>query len=133
MIVGMGIDAVEIERFEPWTRFSYKQLLRIFSAHEIDYCFSVPAKTAERLAARFAAKEAFFKALSAAAPGHGLSLLSICKNVSVVRQAGLPPVLQVNWQSLSDLSEKGLPETILTHLSITHTKTMAIALVLLDE
>jgi holo-[acyl-carrier protein] synthase len=133
MILGMGIDAVEIERFAAWHQLTKKQLLRIFLPEEVNYCLALPIKSAERFAARFAAKEAFFKALSAAVPGHGLSLLSICRNVSVVRQAGMPPVLQVNWQSLSDLSEKALPAGISVHLSITHTKTMAITVVFIEK
>ncbi|HPR18015.1 MAG TPA: holo-ACP synthase, partial [Candidatus Cloacimonadota bacterium] len=61
MIFGIGIDQIEVERIK-------KQLENdrfretIFSADEIDYCNS-RSNFAESYAARFAAKEAFFKAL----------------------------------------------------------------------
>ena len=50
MILGVGIDAVEIARFADWHTKSDKQLRRIFSEEEMAYCLSVPAKTAERFA-----------------------------------------------------------------------------------
>ena len=126
MILGMGIDAVEIERFESWTRFNRKQLSRIFSEHEIDYCFSVPAKMAERLAARFAAKEAFFKALSTAVPGQALSLLTICRHVRVVRGINGAPVFQADWQSL------GLDDYTV-HVSISHSRMIVVAVAIFER
>ena len=79
MILGIGIDSVEIKRFEPWTSYSKNRLARIFSEHEITYSLSNPKKAAERLAARFAAKEAFFKALSQSFPDNGINLLTRMK------------------------------------------------------
>ncbi len=63
MIIGIGVDSVEIERFSHWSTYNYKQLSRIFSAQEIEYSLSISAKSAERFAVRFAAKEAFVKSL----------------------------------------------------------------------
>jgi holo-[acyl-carrier protein] synthase len=125
MIRGMGIDAVETERFVSWHLYSRTQLSRVFSPDEIEYCLSIPVKSAERFAARFAAKEAFFKALSAAVPDHGLSLLTILRNVSVIRRNGAP-ILQVNWQFFGILEYT-------VHVSFAHEKMMAIALVVFEE
>lgn len=133
MILGIGIDSVEIERFSKWDKYNQKQLLRIFSSDEISYSMTIPAKMAERLAARFAAKEAFLKALSATIPNHGLSLLTISKNVCVIRLSGQAPILQVNWDALRTACQKAIPENIVTHISITHTKTMAISFVLCEK
>ena len=60
MVKGIGIDSIEIARFRLWHTYSYRQLSRIFSSEEIDYCLSNIIKSSERFAVRFAAKEAFF-------------------------------------------------------------------------
>ena len=56
-MIALGIDSVDIERFSDWYTMPdrYK---RIFSDTEIAYCLSVPAKSAERFATRFAASRA---------------------------------------------------------------------------
>ena len=62
MIIGIGTDIIEIERVrravasEHFTR-------RVFTETEIKYCESRGKSSAASYAARFAAKEAFFKAL----------------------------------------------------------------------
>lgn len=123
MLTAIGIDAVEIVRFEPWIAYSRRRLTRVFSQEEISYAFSCPAKSAERLAARFAAKEALFKALSQA--GYKVPFLRLCAYSSIVMgQSG--PIFQVHWQAL------GFPEQRLL-VSITHTDSIAIAFVALDR
>ena len=63
-IVGLGMDATEIGRIaETFERYGDRFLRRVFTEGEIAYARSAPALTAERLAARFAAKEAAKKAL----------------------------------------------------------------------
>lgn len=64
MVLGIGIDSVDIARFEQWHTYSHKKLLRVFSPAEIAYSLENPTKSAERFAVRFAAKEALFKALT---------------------------------------------------------------------
>lgn len=60
----MGIDLVAIERFARWYHYSDEQLCRVFSRDEVAYCRLDRALFAERCAARFAAREACYKALS---------------------------------------------------------------------
>ena len=61
MIAGLGIDIIEVERIaEKMKKDGFREL--VFSANEIAYCESKTHKH-EHYAARFAAKEAFFKAL----------------------------------------------------------------------
>src|SRR5579872_519288 len=127
MIVGLGIDAVEISRFERWKSYSLHQLKRVFSAQEIAYCLAQPNKSAERLAARFAAREAFYKALSAAAPDFAMPFLTVCAKIAVMNT---PPALAVDWDYLSRAGVT-LPE-LKTHLSLTHTGSTAIAVVILE-
>ena len=60
----VGIDLVRISRIaESVDRFGERFLRRIFTDAEVAYARAAPALTAERLAARFAAKEAARKAL----------------------------------------------------------------------
>ena len=68
----VGIDLVQISRIAAsLDAFGERFLCRIFSADEIAYATSAPARTAERLAVRFAAKEATIKALDLAERGVG--------------------------------------------------------------
>ena len=64
MIQAIGVDLVEIKRFERWHSYSDTTLKRIFSQQEIEYARAEPRLSAQRLAARFAVKEAAYKALS---------------------------------------------------------------------
>ena len=60
----VGIDLVQVSRIaESLERFGERFLRRIFTEGEISYATSAPGSTSERLAARFAAKEATLKAL----------------------------------------------------------------------
>jgi holo-[acyl-carrier protein] synthase len=64
MGTGVGIDLVMVSRVEAsLSRFGERFLRRIFTDREIAYATAAPGMTAERLAARFAAKEAALKAI----------------------------------------------------------------------
>jgi holo-[acyl-carrier protein] synthase len=70
--MGVGIDLVQVSRIaESLALFGARFLRRVFTEGEIAYATAVPALTAERLAVRFAAKEATIKALRLAE--HALS------------------------------------------------------------
>lgn len=59
----VGMDLVQISRIrESLDRFGQRFIARLFTADEIAYACSAPALQAERLAGRFAAKEAAIKA-----------------------------------------------------------------------
>jgi holo-[acyl-carrier protein] synthase len=63
--MGVGIDLVQVSRIsESLASFGERFMRRVFTADEIAYASQAPTRTAERLAARFAAKEATFKALA---------------------------------------------------------------------
>jgi holo-[acyl-carrier protein] synthase len=63
MILGVGIDSVQVERVRRATkRWGKGFLKRLFTEAELKYCFS-HANPYPSLAARFAAKEALLKAL----------------------------------------------------------------------
>ncbi len=134
MILGIGIDTVEIERFSDWHNKTKEQLQKIFSPDEIAYCLSGNVQTsAERFAVRFAAREAFFKAFHAMCDKlnieeHG-GLLSVQKSVHVKRSDHGAPTLHIEWQSLAP----ELDNAPYVHISLTHTNNVATAIVLLEK
>jgi holo-[acyl-carrier protein] synthase len=132
MIAGIGIDSIEIERFSQWHTYARTTLERIFSPQEIDYCLKVPVKTAERLAVRFAAREAFYKALCMMEPSLHFPFLTICKKMSIKETAEGLPKLVVDWQSLFNNKKKNFSSLII-HLSLSHNQTTAFALVIIEE
>lgn len=81
----VGLDIVEISRIEKLARRNSRFLSRIFTPDEVRYCMDKKLRW-QHFAARFAAKEAVWKAL-----GHGAVAL---KDISVSRtSAGRPGVL----------------------------------------
>ena len=65
MIVSCGTDIIEIERIkENIENLGNKFLERVFTEKEIEYCESKNVQKYQHYAARFAAKEATFKAIS---------------------------------------------------------------------
>ena len=78
--IRVGIDLVQVSRIaESLDRFGERFLQRVFTAGEIAYAKSAPAQTAERLAARFAAKEAAIKALGLADEGFQWRDIEVCR------------------------------------------------------
>ncbi|MFZ2863187.1 MAG: 4'-phosphopantetheinyl transferase superfamily protein, partial [Ignavibacteriaceae bacterium] len=62
MIIGIGIDIIEIDRIkESVNKFGGAFLNKIYTQNELDYCLAKFNKY-QHLAARFAAKEAIYKA-----------------------------------------------------------------------
>ena len=94
MIVGSGIDVVEIGRIhDSVRRFGQRFLNRIFTAAEQAYCIR-KRRSAESLAARFAAKEAGAKALGTGI-SHGVNWLEI----EVTREPGGRPALRFHGRA----------------------------------
>ncbi len=63
MIIGIGVDLVDVRRMEGIIfRWQERFLKRIFTDSEIHYCNN-RKNPAQRFATRYAAKEAFFKAM----------------------------------------------------------------------
>ena len=124
MIVGTGIDLVEIERIRRSVeRFGEKFLNRAYTAAEQAYCLR-KKNAAESLAARFAAKEAGAKALGTGI-SHGISWLEI----EVVREPGGRPALVFHGRAREHANQLGVQSAA---LSLTHTGTLAVASVVLE-
>ena len=125
MIVGIGIDLVDVDRIRRETeRHGYGVLTEILTPAELEYCRAL-AKPFPSMAARFAAKEALYKALGSGKRG------------------------AMSWQELEVRKDDlGKPDLVLTgataeavreltadrvHLSLTHTEGYALAAVVLER
>jgi holo-[acyl-carrier protein] synthase len=121
-IVGLGMDATEIERIAATVdRYGERFLNRIFTPGELAYCMR-RKNPAPHLAGRFAAKEAGMKAIGT---GHAFGVL--WKDLEVVRHGG-PPQLQFHNAAARHFARVGAARALLT---ITHTDSLALAHVIL--
>ncbi|HEX4284633.1 MAG TPA: holo-ACP synthase [Terracidiphilus sp.] len=125
MILGSGIDIVEVGRIhESVERFGTRFLNRIFTASEQAYCLR-KRRSAESLAARFAAKEAGAKAL-----GTGISRGVNWLEIEVIREPGGRPALLFHGRAAEIAAQLGVARSA---LSLTHTAELAMASVLLED
>lgn len=122
MIIGMGIDVCPIERIKSIVeRHGDIFVDRIFTEGEKSHAGKGVAR-AERLAARFAAKEATIKAFGAP---EGLRW----KDMEVVNAPSGAPSLQLHGELARIGEDRGVTRS---HLSLTHAGGIAIAVVVLE-
>lgn len=125
MIYGIGTDIAAIERFQRFIDEENASLLnRLFTAPERAVCYARKKGTAACYAARFAAKEAFLKAL-----GTGLRDGISWHDVEVASDALGKPVLVLTGKAEELFREKGLATA---HLSVSHDSGHAVAMVVLE-
>jgi holo-[acyl-carrier protein] synthase len=115
MIVGIGVDIIEVERIRKLAEKSPRFLKRVYTSEEIRYCKEKKNKF-QHLAARFAAKEAFFKALGRKINWTDVGIINL--------PSGKP--------QLSITSEESLPFDE-AHVSISHLRDYAVACVVLEK
>ncbi len=121
-MLGVGIDAVEIDRFRDalarWPRMAD----RLFSVAEREFAGarSDPVPT---LAARFAAKEAVMKALSTGLGGVDFT------DIEVLSIPGGAPRLSISGRASQRAASLGVSRW---HVSLSHTETLATAIVVAD-
>ncbi|MFA8450659.1 MAG: holo-ACP synthase [Bacteroidales bacterium] len=123
MILGIGTDIIDNARIERY--LSRNELLknRLFSKAEQEYCDS-KAKSAEHYAARFAAKEAFFKAL-----GTGYRYGMAFHEIEVMNDELGKPFIQLSGKA-QEFADNMKVKTV--HISISHLKDIASAFVVLE-
>ncbi len=134
MILGIGIDLIEIDRFALWHSYPLKRLQKVFSEHEIEYSRQEVELSPERFAARFAAKEALYKALCTAMEQTHFPFAATCSSIHVVQRELQAPRLEIDWDTLQQLTP--LPKAIreaAIHLSLTHSNGVAGAFVVLEK
>lgn len=124
MILGTGVDLASVPRIARFLeRHGDRGLHRLFTAGELDYCLGL-ALPAPSLAARFAAKEAFFKAL-----GTGYGRGGRWTDVEVVRSPSGKPRLRLHGRAARMARRRDVSRI---HLSLSHTTEMAVAWILLE-
>jgi len=124
-ILGLGMDIVETKRIaESIERFGDRFLQRVFLEDEVAYAHSMKFPHLH-LAARFAAKEAGAKAL-----GTGISRGVTWREIEVVREPGGRPALRFHGRA-AEMAERMNARR--AALSITHTRDMAMASVVLED
>ena len=124
MIVGTGIDIAEIARFERFIKEDNQPLFRrLYTQLELDYCFA-KRFAAQPLALRFAAKEAFLKAL-----GTGLRDGINWLDIEVRNDEFGKPHLIVSGKDALRLAAVGAEKS---HLSLSDDGGFAIAMVILE-
>lgn len=129
----IGTDIVAIRRFNHWQHYPLKKLQRIFSANEINDSRLSCKKgyNPQSLAVRFAAKEAFFKALCSLQiqtnENHLLPpFLTICRYISIAKHLSGVPILIIDKTFYTYVHNKKL----YTSVSLAHEKEYAIATVI---
>ena len=124
MIIGIGIDLVENARIRgSLERFGDRFLSRIYTEGEREYCKKC-ANPEIHFAARFAAKEAAFKAL-----GTGWAAGVKWKDVEVNRLPSGKPELHLHGEALAIATLQGATRF---HVSLTHDQSISSAVVILE-
>ena len=117
MIIGTGVDVVNINRFAEIIERTPGFIDRVFVEHERD-------KLLRSLAARFAAKEAVMKALGCGWSGGNW------RDIEVVRPAEGPPTIVLHGLYLKESEKLGVQKIL---LSLSHSETMGTAQVILCQ
>ncbi len=137
MILGIGTDIIKVDRFNSWSNLDEEKILHVFSKKEIEQCYKNEKLNTECLASRFAAKEAFYKALSSSLIKLNLNnkeflFLFCCNNVEILKSNWGVPILNVNWSAFEQKIGSKIPELNID-LSISHEKDFALAFVVISN
>jgi holo-[acyl-carrier protein] synthase len=125
VIVGIGVDEVEVDRFRRSLERTPTLAWRLFTDGERAYGLAAPGLTAERLAVRFAAKEAVLKAMGAG--------LGACRfaDIEVARddESGAPGLV-LHGGAAQLAKKRGVARW---HVSLSHTSVRATAFVVAES
>lgn len=124
MIYGVGIDNIEVHRIKKQIVRSDSFKKKIFTEREIEYCES-QVNYAQCFAARFAAKEAFMKAL-----GTGWTQGVSFSQIEIINEENGRPVLNVQGKAEGLIRKLNITQL---HVSVSHLKDYAIAVVILEK
>lgn len=123
MILGIGIDLVDVRRMEGIIfRWHEKFLRRVFTEREIRYCNN-KKNPAQRFATRYAAKEAFIKAIYPKGE-KGINYLDI-----EIDEKERRPVINLQGEVKADAEAKGLKNIF---IMLSHDGNYGIASVVLE-
>jgi len=117
MIFGIGIDLIEIDRVKSAVnKYGRKFLLRIFTERELKYCSNRKAYKFPEMAARFAAKEAYSKAI-------GTGIVGIkYREIEVINNNNGKPHISIKGKIHNKI-----------HVSLSHSLNYAVASVVVEK
>lgn len=115
MIIGIGVDLVDIPRFERSIARTPKLLARLFTSAE-------QALKPHSLAARYAAKEALIKALGGSEGVHWT-------DIEIASEASGRPVFALSGETAATVEGRGITAV---HLSLSHDAGLATAYVIAE-
>jgi holo-[acyl-carrier protein] synthase len=121
---GIGIDIIEIERVKAAAeRYGDNFLERVFTAAELQYCRRRKLLRYPELAVRFAAKEAYSKAIGTGIGGFGHKNNGVgWKDIEVVSNAAGKPHIAVRGKLMKK-----------AHVSLSHSRDYAVASVYVEN
>ena len=123
MILGIGVDIIEVSRIQhSIENYGDKFLNKIYTQEEIDYSNSYKDKKYLHFSARFAAKEAFSKAI-----GTGISNGFSFKEINIINKPNGEPQIILK----GNMRERFSGETF--HISLSHINDVAIAYVIREQ
>jgi holo-[acyl-carrier protein] synthase len=126
MVLGLGSDLIEISRIQASVeQYGERFLHRVFTTGEIAFCQRKKKHAAESFAARFAAKEAVAKAL-----GTGISRGISWREIEVRREPGKRPKVSLTGRAAERAAAMGVRRL---HLTLTHSRDIAMAVVLAED
>ena len=126
MIIGIGVDIIEIERVRQAIQNNKNFLSKLYTEREIDYFISRNMNS-EVIAGNFAAKEAVSKALGTGIRGFSFKDIEILRN-----ELGKPEVILHSGANLIGNKLVGNNNSLRVHLSISHNNSSAIAYSVLE-
>ncbi len=123
MVLGLGIDIIEISRIkESIDEYGESFLQKVYTPKEIEYC-SAKANKYQHFAARFAAKEAVYKAFNTSNQ-EGLSW----QDIEITNEPSGMPIVKLNGKLKSFLSkDKDLK------ISISHSDNFVTCVAIIDQ
>jgi holo-[acyl-carrier protein] synthase len=123
MIYGIGTDITDVRRFAKWVS-SPSMIARFYNEHEMQASGS-QSSLCQHYAVRFAAKEAFSKAL-----GTGISGFEL-KDVYIEKNSEGKPLLRTEGSAAAAL-EKVCGQNARVHVSLSHEREVAVAFVVIE-
>ncbi len=127
MILGIGVDIIEIDRIQKAVKKQEKFLNKIFTVKEIEY-FKSRKMNIEVIAGNFAAKEAISKAL-----GTGIRNISFL-DIEVLRDKFGKPLVNIENKIKENIETIfGVGQVYKIHITISHSKSNAVAYAILES